>query len=160
MAGPQVEEIVNMPGFLIRRCNQISMAIFLDETAGFDLSPAQYGALALIAAEPGMDQTLLMERSALDRSSVTKCVERLEGRGAITRQVDRCDRRVRRLFASEEGMALLQAVDEHVRRSQERILQPLGPERAYLFMEMLKELTRTHNEASRVPLRDAAPHGP
>lgn len=148
-------DIMSYPGFLIRRCNQISMGIFLDETAGYDLTPAQYGALASIAREPGMDQTQLMERIALDRSSVTKCVERLEGRGAITRSVDPSDRRVRHLFASEDGLALLQAINAHVCASQKRILAPLGEERARLFVEMLTDLARTHNDASRVPMRDA-----
>lgn len=146
---------MSYPGFLIRRCNQISMAIVLDETAGYDLTPAQYGALATIAREPGMDQTQLMARLALDRSSVTKCVERLEGRGAITRAIDPSDRRVRRLFASQEGLDLLQEVDGHVCASQKRILAPLGEERARLFVEMLTDLAQAHNDASRVPMRDA-----
>lgn len=147
-------DIMRYPGFLIRRCNQISMAIFLDETAGYDLTPAQYGALASIAREPGMDQTQLMERLALDRSSVTKCVERLEARGAISREVDASDRRVRRLFAAKDGLALLQAIDDSVMRSQHRILAPLGEERARFFVQMLQDLAAAHNEASRVPMRE------
>jgi DNA-binding MarR family transcriptional regulator len=150
----QTKDITDMPGFLIRRCNQISMAIFLEETAAFDLTPAQYGALALIAAEPCMDQTRLMERSALDRSSVTKCVERLEARGAITREVDPADRRARRLLPTQSGLTLLRDVNACVMRSQERILEPLGAEKATQFLEMLKELATVHNASSRVPVRD------
>jgi DNA-binding MarR family transcriptional regulator len=149
-------DIMSFPGFLIRRCNQIAMAIFLEETAAYDLTPAQYGALALIADEPGMDQTQLMERSALDRSSITKCVERLEARGAIKRTVDHADRRARHLFASQEGLALLQAVGECVQTSQQRLLEPLGEERSRLFLEMLTDLAKAHNTASRVPVREAA----
>jgi len=156
-AGPRrFEDVIDMPGFLIRRCNQIAMAIFLAETAAFDLSPAQYGALALIVVEPGMDQTRLMERSALDRSSVTKCVDRLEARGAIRREVDAGDRRVRRLYATDDGRGLLDAVDAHALRSQQRILAPLGTEKALAFTEMLKELASFHNDVSRVPQRDGA----
>lgn len=151
-----LDDIIDMPGFLIRRCNQISMAIFLEETAEFELTPAQYGALALIAAEPGMDQTRLMERSALDRSSVTKCVDRLEARGTIRRELDAGDRRVRRLVITDAGRALLEAVDAYVVRSQKRILEPLEPNRAREFILMLKELATHHNDASRVPLREAS----
>lgn len=146
-------EIQNLPGFLLRRCNQSSMAIFLQETAGLDLTPAQFGALALIAAEPGMDQTRLTDRLALDRSSVTKCVERLEARGLIRREVQPSDKRARLLFVSEAGYALLDATEAHVQRAQAAILAPLGPERAALFVSMLHALTTAHNELSRVPLR-------
>lgn len=133
------------------------MAIFLDETASFDLTPAQYGALSLIAREPGMHQTQLMARLGLDRSSVTKCVERLERNGTIVRTIASSDRRARHLAATDEGVALLAAIDEQVQASQRRILAPLGQERAEQFVEMLTVLAKAHNEASRVPLRDAAP---
>lgn len=130
------------------------MAIFLDETSAFDLSPAQYAALSLIAGEPGMDQTRLIERSALDRSSVTKIVERLENRGAISRTISATDKRARHLFATPGGMKLLDDVRESVLRSQARIVAPLGTERAAMFLAMLREVAAAHNEASRVPLRD------
>ena len=153
---PTAEEIATMPGFLIRRCNQISMALFLEETAGQDLTPAQYGALALIAAEPGMDQTRLTDRSALDRSSVTKCVERLEARGMIRRDMDAKDRRVRQLHITEEGLSLLGDVEAAVKRAQDRIVRPLGGERAKLFLAMLQEVASANNPTSRVPMQNGS----
>ncbi|WP_089266184.1 MULTISPECIES: MarR family transcriptional regulator [unclassified Tardiphaga] len=142
-----------MPGFLIRRCNQVAMAIFIEETAEYDLSPAQYGALGLIAAEPGLDQTRLTHRSGLDRSSVTKCVERLETRGAIRREADLDDRRARRLYPTENGLKLLGAIEASVVRAQERVLAPLGKERAEQFLSMLVEIASSNNATSRVPMR-------
>jgi len=154
MSHPEVTEIVRAPGFLIRRCNQVAMGLFLDETAGYDLTPAQYGALTLIVLEPGMDQTRLTDRVALDRSSVTKCVERLEARGAVRREVDPSDKRVRRLYATEAGLTLIAAMREGVRRAQARLLVPLGAARAQEFLTMLEEVATAHNAASRVPLRE------
>jgi DNA-binding MarR family transcriptional regulator len=147
------DEIQEMPGYLIRRCNQVAIALFLEETKEHDLTTAQYTALALIAEEPGMDQTRLMERSGLDRSSVTKCVERMETRGVISRKTDPADRRVRRLYPTPAGHALLKAVAAGARRSQMRILAPLGAKRARLFIQMLSEVAEANNSASRVPLR-------
>lgn len=153
-----LKEIMTLPAFLIRRCNQISIGVFLEETKDFDLTTAQWGALALIANEPGMDQTRLMERSALDRSSITKCVERLEERGAITRKVHPSDKRARHLFATSEGIRLIEKIDESVKRSQQRLLAPLGEERAELFVQMLQELADAHNLSSRVPVRNPTNH--
>lgn len=141
------------PGFLLRRCSQIGVAIFLEETEGCDLTPAQFGALVLIADEPGMDQTRLMQLAALDRSSVTKTVERLEKRGLIKRKVDPDDRRARRLSVTDKGTELLAEVQDGARRTQQRILAPLGAKRANQFLQMLTEVADAHNESSRVPHR-------
>ncbi|RZI58036.1 MAG: MarR family transcriptional regulator [Zymomonas sp.] len=139
-------------GALIRRCHQISVAIFLEETAGHDVSPSQYAALTIVAADPGIDQTTLMERSALDRSSVTSCVERLEGRGLLLREVDPQDRRVRRLRTTPEGQRLLEDVEGAVDRAQRRVVEPLG-DRAGDFLAMLREVVEANNAASRVPVK-------
>lgn len=153
MTKRNIEDIRHLPGFMIRRLNQINMGIFAEETTGYDLTPAQYGALSLIASMPGMDQTKLMEATGLDRSSVTKCVERLEARELITRRIDSADRRQRHLFPTEAGHALLLAVDGDVARSQARLLEPLGPEKARQFLSLLDELLESQNHLSRVPLK-------
>lgn len=149
------DHIMTMPGFLIRRCNQVAMAIFMEETADYDLTPAQYGALGLIAAEPGLDQTRLTDRSALDRSSITKCVEKLEQRGAIRREIDAADKRARCLYPTEAGLALLDSVNGAVAKAQKRVLAPLGAERAREFLAMLEEVASAHNMSSRVPMKEA-----
>jgi DNA-binding MarR family transcriptional regulator len=92
------------------------------------------------------------ERSALDRTSVMKCVERLEGRAAIRLEIDSRDKRVRRLFATPRGLEILEAVDQAVLRAQSRLLKPLGAARAKLFLVMLQEVASANNAVSRVPL--------
>jgi DNA-binding MarR family transcriptional regulator len=151
---------MNAPGFLLRRCSQIGVAIFLEETAGSDLTPAQFCALVLIADEPGMDQTRLMELAALDRSSVTNTVERLEKRGLIKRKVDPNDRRARRLYLTDKGSKLLNDVQDSARRTQQRILAPLGAKRGAEFLEMLHAVADANNESSRVPHRLAKSRQP
>ncbi|ETR78322.1 MarR family transcriptional regulator [Afipia sp. P52-10] len=147
------DELMQAPGFLLRRCSQVVMAIFLEETAGCDLTPAQFGAMVLIADQPGMDQTRLMQLAALDRSSVTNTVERLEKRGLIKRKVDPDDRRARKLTITDKGLKLLNAARPGAQRAQERILAPLGAERSAAFVAMLREVADAHNESSRVPHR-------
>ena len=43
-------------GHLIRRLNQISVAIFLEETTVVGLTTVQYAALNIIERKPGIDQ--------------------------------------------------------------------------------------------------------
>lgn len=145
-----MDPLANSPGFLIRRCYQASLGVFLQETAGHDLRPAPYGALVRIAAEPGMLQCRLMEIAALDRSTVAKCVAKLEHRGLIERKVDPLDRRTRRLYPTPEGLKALEAMQSSYRRCEERLLAPLGEERARQFVGLLLEFIDAHSEVESV----------
>ena len=49
----------DMPGHLIRRLQQIALALFLDQAKSFDFTPVQYAALVAIGNQPGLDQTAL-----------------------------------------------------------------------------------------------------
>jgi hypothetical protein len=77
-----------MPGHLARRFQQIAVAVFLAEVdaAGYDLTPVQYVALAVVDANPGIDQVTLAGLIAYDRTTITGVVDRLVAKGLITRQ--------------------------------------------------------------------------
>jgi DNA-binding MarR family transcriptional regulator len=143
------------PGHLIRRCQQIAVAIFVDETRDFDLTPVQYAALVVVRAQPGVDQTRLVNLIALDRSTIGSVVERLEAKGLILRQAGTEDRRTKRLYPTEAGITLLASVTEAVDRAQHRILAPLSAAERAQFLLMLARLVDINNAHSRAPLRPA-----
>ncbi|MFV3131003.1 MarR family winged helix-turn-helix transcriptional regulator [Niveispirillum sp. KHB5.9] len=142
-----------LPGFLVRRLGQISTALFLEETAGLDLTPPQYGVLMTIAAEPGRDQTFLSCRTALDRATITGVVDRLETRGLIRREVDPDNRRARLLYPTPDGLALLDRTGGRVDKVTEKLLSPLPADEQRLFLDLLRRLVEGNNQASRVPMR-------
>jgi hypothetical protein len=43
-----LEELHRQPGHLIRRAQQIAVAIFIEECAAFDLTPVQYASMVAI----------------------------------------------------------------------------------------------------------------
>jgi DNA-binding MarR family transcriptional regulator len=144
------------PGHLIRRCQQIAVAIFMDETKGFDLTPVQYAALVAVRAQPGVDQTRLVKLIALDRSTIGKVVERLEAKRLIARRAGSVDRRTKLLYPTRRGSALLDGIGAAVARAQTRILAPLAPAERARFVAMLARLVDINNALSRAPLRRAA----
>ncbi len=147
-----IEELWNSPGFLIRRCQQITTAIFLEEAAEYDFSPTQYSALAVIHLQPGIDQSSLGERVALDRSSVTKCVERLEKRNFIERAVCSADRRARRLYPTPEGKEMLAKLVAAAERTRQRIIEPIPVDQRQPLFDVLKHLGDALNDQSRAPM--------
>jgi DNA-binding MarR family transcriptional regulator len=152
-AAGSLDRLYAAPGHLIRRCQQIAVAIFVDEVRDFDLTPVQYAALFVVRAQPGVDQTRLVNLIALDRSTIGSVVERLEAKGLITRHAGTEDRRTKRLYPTDTGIALLAAVADAVDRAQHRILAPLNATERAQFMAMLARLVDINNAHSRAPLR-------
>ena len=149
-------EIYGKPGHLIRRLQQIAVAIFVAETKSFDITPVQYASLLAVELHPGIDQTTLMEAIAFDLSTIGEVVGRLEAKGLVRRLVSQKDRRARVLYITAAGRRLLARIEPGVRAAQERILAPLPRAERSSFMRALQHLVEANNEFSRVPLRRSA----
>ncbi len=154
-AAPAVPPLATLPGYQIRRLQQIAVGLFMDETAAFDLTPVQFAALAAVARQPGLDQRGLARRIGFDTSTTAGVVDRLERRGLMQRQPAAADRRVRQLSVTEAGHDLLAAVLPAMQRAQQRILAPLSPAEQGRFMDLLGRIVAANNAASRAPSEPA-----
>lgn len=140
-----------LPGHLIRRLQQIAVGLFMEETAGHDLTPVQFAALAAIARQPDLDQRSLARSIGFDTSTIAGVIDRLERRGLVQRLPAPEDRRVRRLRTTADGAALLARVVPAMQRAQQRILAPLAPADRETFLRLLGTLVAANNGASRAP---------
>jgi DNA-binding MarR family transcriptional regulator len=155
-----MDAVYTAPGYLFRRMQQIAVAIFVEECKAFDLTPVQYASLIAIRTHPGIDATRLSAVIAFDRSTLGNVIERLQTKGLIERKPAREDRRVRLLYLTRQGTALLRDIMPSVEKAQARMLQPLKPADRKTLLALLTQLVDLNNEASRVPLRaeDALEH--
>jgi DNA-binding MarR family transcriptional regulator len=148
-------DLATLPGHQIRRLQQIAVGLFIEETAGYDVTPVQYATLATVARQPGLDQRTLARSVGFDTSTVAGVIDRLERRGLLRRQPAPEDRRVRQLALTAAGAALLERVDPAMRRAQARILSPLPEADRRRFMALLGRLVAANNGASRAPSEPA-----
>ena len=148
-------ELHSMPGHAIRRAQQIAVAIFMEECAGFDLTPVQYAALVAIGENQGIDATRLSALIAFDRSTLGNVLERLETRGLLTRYSLPEDKRIKRLKLTANGRTVIGRAEKAVRRAQDRILAPLPPKDREKLMQLLGQLVELNNDVSRAPHRAA-----
>jgi MarR family transcriptional regulator, lower aerobic nicotinate degradation pathway regulator len=155
-----MDAVYTKPGYLFRRMQQIAVAIFMEECRAFDLTPVQYAALVAIQSHPGIDATRLSAVIAFDRSTLGSVIERIEAKGLIERKPSPDDKRIKLLYLTRSGAALLREIVPAVDRAQARMLEPLKPADRKTLMAMLTQLVDLNNEASRVPLRgeDALEH--
>ncbi|SDO04316.1 MarR family winged helix-turn-helix transcriptional regulator [Afipia sp. GAS231] len=155
-----MDAVYTAPGYLFRRMQQIAVAIFVEECRAFDLTPVQYAALVSIHTHPGIDATRLSAVIAFDRSTLGNVIERLESKTLIERKPAREDKRVKLLYLTKAGSALLREIMPAVDRAQARMLQPLKPADRKTLLALMTQLVDLNNESSRVPLRaeDALEH--
>ena len=144
-------DIEDLPGFHIRRLQQIAVAVFLEETQAHGITPVQYAALRAVARQPGIDQRTLARTIGFDTSTIGSVIDRLEARSLMQRNAHPDDRRVRLLTLTPDGEQLLQEVEPGMLRAQERMLEPLAPPQRVQFMDMLHTLVEGNNALSRAP---------
>lgn len=141
-------------GHLIRRLNQIAVALFLKETKGSGLTNMQYAALHAIAQAPAIDQVRLGRRIALDKATLAGVLDRLTEKGLITRTRAAEDRRSNRLAATPRGHALLARLAPRLACCETRILAPLAVSDRRRFLALLEHLVRVNTPYSRAPSED------
>ena len=140
---------VEAPGHLIRRAQQLAVAIFMDETAGFDVTPVQFAILNALMDDPGEDQITQSGRVAFDPATFGSVIGRLETKGWVRRQADSDDKRRKLLWATAEGEQLALKMKRAVGRAQQRIVGPLEPdERVQLSALLSKLVAGLENDAA------------
>jgi DNA-binding MarR family transcriptional regulator len=155
-----MDAVYAAPGYLFRRMQQIAVALFIEECKVFDLTPVQYAALIAIHTHPGIDATRLSAVIAFDRSTLGSVIERLEAKKLIDRKPSGEDKRVKLLYLTKAGAAILRDIMPAVEKAQARMMQPLKPSDRKILLALLTQLVDLNNESSRVPLRaeDALEH--
>lgn len=132
------------PGHLIRRTHQFSVAVFMEETADFDITPVQFSILHALIDTPGTDQVTLAARVAFDPATSGSVIGRLEAKGWVRRESDPDDRRRKLLWVTPEGAQIAQQMKRAVLRTQTRILEPLSAGEREQFMRLLGKLVAGH----------------
>jgi DNA-binding MarR family transcriptional regulator len=116
----------------------------------YDLTPQQYNALRLLAAErPGKLRTLDLAGRLVSRApDITRLLDKLEQRGLIERDRPADNRRVVHVGITEAGLALLHELREPLRACHARQLGHLSPREIEDLIALLRAARRPHEEPS------------
>lgn len=127
-------------GYHVRRAQLSIFADFARSMTGFDLTPGQFGVLALLSANPGLTQSGLGRAIGIERSSVVAVIDRLEKRDLVVRGKADGDRRANALSLSAEGVRLFREASRRVRAHERRIVRGLTPAETRTLIGLLKKL--------------------
>jgi len=153
MTRSPLSEAFDLPGNLLRRCHQISVAIFLRKCESLNLTQLQYIILSALEEMGTSDQVTLGGYTALDRNTVAVVVRKLEERGLVSRHRNPEDRRSMVVQLTQEGERLRAAAEPAVEEVQKEILAPLAPDEQQALLTLLQTLANANNHLSRVPVR-------
>ena len=134
------------PGHLIRRAQQLAVAVFMEETSTFDATPVQFAILNALMDDPGEDQITLSNRVAFDPATFGSVIGRIEAKGWVTREADPGDRRRKLLWITPEGEKVALGMKRAVAKAQLRIVAPLDADEREQLSALLGKLVAGHEK--------------
>lgn len=159
---PEIASLARLyvrPGFLLRRVHQISASIFEEECREIGLTPAQYGALTVLSAHPGIDQSTLARALGFDKVTMLRVMRVLEARALVDRAPSVVNRRNLHLTLSSDGAAVLAQARLGADRAYKKFMAPLSATQQTELVGLLKGLAtglEGHARAPFVPLLNSA----
>ena len=133
-------DIRRTAGHLLRRAQQRAVDLFVQAVGENGLRPPQFAVLVTVYQNPGLNQTHLVDKTGIDRSTVADMIDRLVARGYLERKRDTGDQRVNTLWSTPAGIAALESCIEAALSIQETILAPVPPEKRAALLEALELL--------------------
>jgi len=137
-------DFAKAPGHLVRRAQQIAVALFMAELAAEDVTPVQFAILNAVMDTPGIDQITLAGRVAFDAATSGSVIGRLEAKGWIKREPHQIDRRRKMLWLTPAGQAATLQMKDAVERVQDSLLKPLSEDEAQQLVGLLSKLVAGH----------------
>lgn len=139
---PVLGLLPDLLGYHLRRAQ---LAVFQDFAAtidGANITPGQFGVLALIDANPGLSQTRLGQILGIDRSTVVGVIDKLETRGLVERAQRPNDRRSHALQLSQQGAKYFREMSRKVRVHENRVAEDLSAREREQLIALLQRLAK------------------
>lgn len=143
---PTIWPLTERPGFLMRRLHQVHVSLFAERCGGFRITPLQYSLLSLLLELGDADQTTLANAVALDRTTTTGALKRLEARGFIDRASSPSDRRSQQCRLTPAGRELLGTMEDAARQAHEATMAALSPEERSTLIRLMKKIAAVHGQ--------------
>jgi DNA-binding MarR family transcriptional regulator len=134
------------PGFLIRRLHQIHVALFQKRCAAFEITPLQYSLLSALAKRGTADQTTLAADVALDRTTTTGALKRLQSRHFIERSIHHRDRRAQISRLTMAGAKLLRQMEAQARAAHRETVADLGKADQKRLIAMMQKIVAANSD--------------
>jgi DNA-binding MarR family transcriptional regulator len=132
----------------------VAVAIFFEEIGDLPLTPPQHNVLSAIMAHPGSRQIEIARLVGYDRATVGALLGGLESRKLISRRSSTTDLRIKTLFITPQGKALIDASSPAMARINQKLLKLLEPYERELFIALLAKIALSRSD-EELPAEEA-----
>jgi len=108
--------------------------------SGLNLTARQYVVLVAAAHKSGCSQQDIIDRTGIDRSTVSQVVQTMIRKGLLRRRRTREDARAYAISLTPHGQDMLKASEPIVGRINEALVAALPAQRAVIFVENLRTI--------------------
>ena len=140
----QVNETVGYWLFYAQRCVAYAfsemMQTYCIEQEKPVVTPPQWGVLALLFQENGQTIGAISQQRGIDPPTVTGIIKRLELSGFVERRHSKEDRRVVKVYLTDEGHDMTQALYPRVQRFNDEMLSDFPEDERQHFLHMLQRI--------------------
>ena len=127
-------------GFHVRMANVAIYRDFAQTLSKLDITQRQAATLTLIEANPGTPQVAIAARLGTDRATIMAMVDRLEGRGLLTRVRSKTDRRRQELYLTPLGQKVCQETKALIAEHEKRFTGMFKADELKFLLEALKRI--------------------
>ncbi|HEX4151793.1 MAG TPA: MarR family transcriptional regulator [Steroidobacteraceae bacterium] len=134
-----MERIEDCISFVIGKAAQQIARRAREKLAVHGVTPIQYAILKVLGQQDGQSGAELGARLVMDSATMTGVIDRLQASGLLERQADADDRRIQRLFVTEQGRLLQKPMDAAMDQLNDEVTRNLG-EQGEVFWHALRRL--------------------
>src|SRR3569833_1951781 len=135
-------ELSEAPSHLIRRCHQFYGDLYAREAGSRELTKQQFTLLCALEHNDGASQTILVEITGIDRSTLAEMVRRMLERGLLSRERTEEDQRANAVAISPSGRKALRAARNAADRAERALLEPLPLPERQKFLKALSQIAQ------------------
>lgn len=117
----------------------------------YAMKPHEWRTMAILGVRESLTPAQIMERSSMDKVSVSRAITGLRKRGWILERTNKNDGRSRVLRLSSTGRKVYDNLVPQMIRLEKRLLEDLSPEEVNVLTGLMK---RVQEAAKRVPQSD------
>jgi len=135
-------QLHNSFAFWISRLASVMQDQFNKELDEFDVTWPQWMVMNVLAHKLAETPAQIADNLGVDRSAITRLVDRLEKKGLVTREHDGLDRRSITVLLTKSGAAMVEELDNSAGEHQQKFLSQLHNTEYRAFKGNLQKMLR------------------
>src|ERR1700742_2411702 len=141
------------PSHLLKRCAQFFGDLYAHEVGSGELTKQQFTLLAALEHNDGVSQTMLVDITGIDRSTLAEMVRRMLEKGLLSRERTEEDQRANAVAISPAGKKALRSARNASDRAERALLESLPLQDRPKFVRFLAQIAEAAEsfDASGLP---------